>query len=445
MKRILYIAAMVSLLMTSCQKTEVLNVVEDTIDFSTEVGKLTKAIDYSGTKYETLTGQGFKVWAFADFSLGNDVDGTIYRGIDGLWVRYQNGWGIAGNQKYFWPQSGNYLQFYALSYKHDNGWASSLDSKTHLLPAVTAGTDNTVPAKSTEITGLDLPVYTVCPEANDDIMVADHIRQDKSVTKTVSPLFRHTMTKVEFYFKKGGEASDTDAEEASVIILKGITTDPLANKGSLDVTYSNADSNTDFSFDWVADATATKTPFYGVPSDTLTIVKKGGAIVATVTEAPIAVGTENEGDLCVLVADNSRTIYAYAKADESSNPTWTVVETHTYNKSSKEWESNAEKPAYETFVGKVLTDNSVNFVTWYMIPQTIDLVETEGEEAGRVKIDYVADGVHIEQYFGLKGEVVSEWIEELCVKYNVTVAPHKIQFSPTVGEWDPLVDKGMVN
>ena len=434
---------MVSLLMTSCQKTEVLNVVEDTIDFSTEVGKLTKAIDYSGTKYETLTDQGFKVWAFADFSLGNDVNGTIYRGIDGLWVRYQNGWGIAGNQKYFWPQSGNYLQFYALTYKHDNGWASSLDSKTHLLPAVTAGTDNTVPAKSTEITGLDLPVYTVCPEANDDIMVADHIRQDKSVTKTVSPLFRHTMTKVEFYFKKGGEASDTDAEEASVIILKGITTDPLANKGSLDVTYSNADSNTDFGFDWVADATATKTPFYGVPSDTLTIVKKGGAIVEAYDALP---NTGTDGDVCVVKGDNTRTVYSYATG------AWSEVEKHTYDKVNKEWESDKDtdesaetKSAYETVVGQLLTDTSVNFATWYMIPQTIDLVETPGSEAGRVRIDYVADGVHIEQYFGLKGTEVTEWIEELCVKYNVTVAPHKIQFSPTVGEWDPLVDKDMVN
>ena len=443
MKRILYIAAMASLLMTSCQKTDVLNVVEDTIDFSTEVGKLTKAAtDYTAAKYEKLVDQGFRVWAFADFTLGNDTDGTIYRGINGLWVRYEDGWGIDATQKYFWPQTGNFLQFYALSYKHEDGWTVPLDSKTHLLPAVTEA-NGEVPAKATEVTGLALPVYTVCAEANDDIMVADHVRQDKSVTKTVKPFFRHTMTKVEFKFKKGGEESDTDAEEASVIILKGISTDPLVYKGSLDVTYSDSDANpaVPFKFKWTPETS--KMAFYGLPSDVLTIVKKGGAIVDVVDEVPSTVG--EIGAVCVVNGENTRTIYSCAKAEGAQEATWALVETHTYDASEKVWKSDKDtdqseetKSAYETFVGKVLTVQMETFVTWYMIPQGIDLVETDGQvTAGRVKIDYVADGVHIEQFFGLKGTHVTTWEEELCVKYNVTIAPHKIQFSPTVGEWDP--------
>ena len=70
---------MVALLASSCQKTDILNVVEDAIDFSTQVGKLTKA-DYTDDKFSTLKSQGFRVWAVSDFSLGIDTDGKIYRG-----------------------------------------------------------------------------------------------------------------------------------------------------------------------------------------------------------------------------------------------------------------------------------------------------------------------------------------------------------------------------
>ena len=427
MKRILYIAAMASLLMTSCQKTDVLNVVEDTIDFSTQVGKLTKA---ESDKLGTLKTQGFRVRAFADFDLGNDVNGKVYRGINGLSVEHSDSdkkWAITGNQKYFWPQSGNFLQFYTLS-SNDDTWLGKISSDTHLLPAGDK--------KATEITGLDLPEYTVSPGANDDVMVADHIRQDKSNSKTVEPLFRHTMTKVEFNFKAGGEASETDAEEASVIILKGITTDKLFDKGFLDVTYSvpadGANAATPLSFEWTP-IESSKTTFKGIPTETLTIVKKGGALVEFTESAPTTV---EEGKRCYIKeGETVRKIYA------CTNGAWSVVETHTLTegvwKSDKEADNSDEtKAMYETFVGTVLTGELKNFVTWYMIPQSIELVETKDSEAGRVRIDYVADGVHIEQYFGLKGSVVTEWSEELCVRYNVTVAPHKIQFSPTVGAWD---------
>ena len=167
---------MASLLMTSCQKTDVLNVAEDTIDFSTEVGKLTKAIDYTDGKFETLKAQGFRVWTFADFSIGTDTDGDIYRKMENLPVIFkakaegstEGSFVIDSNSKYFWPQDGNFLYFYTIS-AADTEWLKNLNHKTHFLPTLESGKENR--GEDTEITGLALPKFNVKDDANDDISI----------------------------------------------------------------------------------------------------------------------------------------------------------------------------------------------------------------------------------------------------------------------------------
>lgn len=432
MKRILYIAAIASLLITSCQKTDILNVAEDAIDFSTEVGKLTKA-DYSEEKYSTLKDQGFRVWTFADFTLGNDTKGSIYREMANLSVVFgTSGFSIESKNKYFWPASGNHLYFHVLSAK-DESWLDSIDYNTHFLPA----------DKKDGVTKLDLPTFSVKDAADDDIMVADSIHQDKADGKTVRPLFRHTMTKVMFNFMQGQAGTgENDAEEASVVILKGIKTDKLSKVGSLDVTYSSVDEDDEATVDideskmhfkWTPSYNDTEedkhmVEFTGTPSDILVIVKNSSTIIGTTQPE-----TPSEGDMYAEYNENTKkyTVYKYSAATTSY-----VSEDLEYDGTKERWSSKH----YEAFKGVVLTGTMTNFVTWYMIPQELNA----DDAAKTVKISYVADGKHIDQYFSLKGTTVTKWSEELCVKYNVTIAPHKILFNPSVGDWDKT-EVGMDN
>jgi hypothetical protein len=68
-----------------------------------------------------------------------------------------------------------------------------------------------------------------------------------------------------------------------------------------------------------------------------------------------------------------------------------------------------------------------------MIPQDLG-------DSDVVTISYVADGTHIDQKFTLQvvkdDATVADWVEEQCVNYNVTIAPHQILFSPEVETWE---------
>lgn len=409
MKRIIYGVAIAALFVTSCQKTDVLNVAEDTIDFSTQVGKLTKA-DETYDKLGTLKDQGFRVWTVADFNQGDFKDGEIYRGMDNLIVSYDetnstNPWMINSDEKYFWPQAKQYLQFYTISSdvlkpkSTDAYWVDDVKFPTHF----------TKPEGATEITGLDLPEYTVNDVADDDVMVADCVRQTKDdgsgkKTKTVSPLFRHTMTKVEFNFKKGSY-TDGSAPMASTVILKEIKTADLSYMGSLDVTYGNGTDP--MSFVWTTTDDKTKSFTY-TPSGIVYLDPKGSVIpeVETLPEANI-----KENDYCKI----AEVVYVYSKKTEGDGFEW------------------KETTNYKSYNGDVLSEGDhKNYVTWYMIPQDL----TEGQT---VTITYIADGKVIPQIFKLTVsedvKLTKDWTEEMCVRYNVTIAPHKVVFNPSVDQW----------
>lgn len=412
MKKILYIAAAAALLMTSCQKTDLLNVVEDTIEFGTEVGKLTKAgsEDYNAPKYATLNAQGFRVWAVSDFNSGTiDQKGTIYRGLKNLPVingqNTTSGWGFDPSKvtnKYLWPQSPNKLYFYTVSSAKAESWLVDGNNEDVTSKFLFNG--------KTPVTDVTFPLYTVDDTAHDDVMVADAVHQEKGQGKTVAPTFRHTMTKVMFDFKKGGP-EDSGAEEAESIVLKSIKTTDLKYEGTLTFTYGNGTTGT--SSAWALQDNVK--PFSKTAESTYKVGDVVIPKVANVSEVKNPV----DGNYC-LVGDK---LYKYT--------------------SEGSWEESAD--AYTTIEGMELTEVYQNFVTWYMIPQNLtdaDLnIPSEGEQ-GRtlsgavVTITYEADGKLISQNFDLNvPESSKDWSEEHCVKYNVTIAPHKIQFKPEVDKW----------
>ena len=302
-----------------------------------------------------------------------------------------------------------------------------------------------------------MPEFEVKSTAHDDIMVADSIHQHKKGAngKVVKPTFRHTMTKIEFNFKKGTVGTtNTSATEASNVILKGIeiggyekggaTVEGLINKGELVITYDFAagDSSPDddkFPFKWNPTENALDN-FKAIPSTDVTIKKIGGEIISTEEPAQPAVGNVyvkyTEG---TEAEDNTPATAAKREIMQYNGTGWEVIETHTY--SNNTWTTEATKPQYETFAGEVLATGNdyTNFVTWYMIPQPI--------VGKNVRINYVADGKPLSQEFALSGTTMTgiTWVEENCVKYNVTIAPHKIEFSPSVGEWDPQTNVDMNN
>ena len=418
MKKILYIAAAAALLMTSCQKTDLLNVVEDTIEFGTEVGKLTKADpeDYNVPKYATLNAQGFRVWAVSDFNSGTiDIKGTIYRGLKNLPVingqGTASGWGFDATEvtnKYLWPQSPNKLYFYTVSSAKAESWLVDGDNEAVTSKFLFNG--------ETPVTKVEFPLYKVDNTAHDDVMVADAVHQEKGQGKTVAPTFRHTMTKVMFNFKKGGPA-DNGAEEAENIVLKSITTTDLKYKGTLTFTYGNGTTGTPS--EWAPEDDVK--PFSKTAESTY---KVGGVVIPKVADVD-EVKNPVDGNYCFV----GNKLYKYT--------------------SEGSWEESAD--TYTITEGMELTEGYQNFVTWYMIPQNLADADLKLPSAGEqdrtlsgavVTITYEADGKLISQNFDLNvPESPKDWSEEHCVKYNVTIAPHKIQFKPEVDEWVEVGEK----
>ena len=214
----------------------------------------------------------------------------------------------------------------------------------------------------------------------------------------------------------------------------------MCKAGTLKVTYSTTESASMIN-DWTpSDQTDDFTSFIAIGPNVFTMSKKGVEITNKVPTDP------TEGAVYFTESDDkkTRTINEYCKkTDGSDELDWKVVDTHTQGDDAT-WTGDNSK--YYTFNGWDLTSSQhTNLVTWYMIPQTLNNAQGTTPTNKTVTIQYVADGKHIEQDFSLVGGSVTEWVEELCVKYNVTIAPHKIQFSPTVSDWDPKTDVDMDN
>lgn len=223
MKHSFFAAAIaVVLLAAGCQKTEIMNQSGSAIGFETLTGKLTKAADAAGL--ETLKNYGFKVWVYRNFEdeyfAGADKGlNAIYDGMEALpitWNSTSSKWTTA--KDYYWPGTDKQLKFYAVSYDE-----TVFDDETAPTVVITNKGNET---GTTSVNG-----FVVAPEADNDLMIADPItqaQQDAVNGNTVKPVFRHTLTKVQFNFK-----TDASTMEAHPVYIQSIQTSDLKTTGSI--------------------------------------------------------------------------------------------------------------------------------------------------------------------------------------------------------------------
>ena len=220
MKKIFFVALGATLLAASCQKTEIINPVnENVMTFSTNMAKLTKAGQQDAEKSGdvNLQEQNFRVWAYAAYEDENTTAierDHIYDGIENLDVTYTPAvdavpafWGT--DKEYFWPGVGKELKFFAVS-----------DGKTAATSTVTIGTD---------INSLTVANFEVTPTSyNNDLMVADFVKQHQG-DKVVDLKFHHALSKIQFVFKT---VSTGDA----TVYVQDLVVKDLETKGTLTVT-----------------------------------------------------------------------------------------------------------------------------------------------------------------------------------------------------------------
>lgn len=194
MKKFFYVALAATLLAAGCQKTEIINKVGDSISFSSEMGKLTKA----GTNDLTsLKAQSFSVWAYYagddKNTAGNDTH-KVYDEIANVCVSFGTNekWGTT--EQYYWPGVEKELIFFAVSAD-----AATIGETTFEADGTETSTSKVT--INEDRTALTITEFVVSPDSpNVDLMVADIVQQHQG-DKIVDLSFHHTLAKVEFMFK----------------------------------------------------------------------------------------------------------------------------------------------------------------------------------------------------------------------------------------------------
>ena len=220
MKKILFAALAAAFLATGCQKTEIINRVGDSIGFSTELGKITKASDANAEGMDNLKAQDFYVWAYNvadDPNTAVNDENQPYDNIIGIKIEDEGENWITNEGEYYWPGKGKALKFFAVS---------GVQSKDAFVPVATSNTAS--------ITG-----FIVDPSnPNTDLMVADFVQQTQEDSKKVMMNFRHALSKVQFLFHT---TSTTENVFVQNIVIK-----ELNNTGDLDMTVTGSDFNDKF-------------------------------------------------------------------------------------------------------------------------------------------------------------------------------------------------------
>lgn len=242
MKRFLFVASLATLLATSCQKTEIINRVGDSMVFSTEMNKLTKATgtqDAAAAGMTNLQAQDFKVWAYCAYVDTNNgvARGNEYDGMGGLDVTWDGTkWGTA--KEYYWPGTDKSLDFFAVSTKKAYADPSEGGSNGVTVVIENQGQENIGTRKMT-VNG-----YAVDnTNPNDDLMVAEFVRQHQAQnSKKVNLNFKHALAKIVFKFKT---VAAPEGEDAPTVVVKSLNVADLIVDGTLDVTETNEGYETD--------------------------------------------------------------------------------------------------------------------------------------------------------------------------------------------------------
>lgn len=253
MKKILFVALAATLLAAGCQKTEIINPVGNAINFAAGLDKLTKGAADEGVT--NLQSQNFKVWAYTAYTDATNsvTPGNVYDGIEGLDVTYANEtWGTT--LQYYWPGAEKSLDFFAVS--------TAKFALTTGAPTVNiTGKGETLGTRTLTVSN-----YVVNnTDANDDLMVAEFVRQHQGQNNKVVDLnFKHALSKVIFKFKTNStEATAPIVHVTSLSINDVVTTGNLvateATEASAALTGNSDGTRAAIVLNWTPTGTATET------------------------------------------------------------------------------------------------------------------------------------------------------------------------------------------
>ena len=406
MKKILLVAASVTLLAAGCQKTEIVNPVgEPAMTFSTGMKKLTKAsgevADAAADGMVNLQAQDFRVWAFSNYEDDNTTGiekDQIYDGMANLNVYYtetttgeetspvMESWAPA--KEYYWPGTGKNLFFFAVS--------------GALKGADLAGTSDVKDSVVVDMVNkkMDVKAFEVKPaNPNVDLMVADAVDQHQG-DKSVDLKFHHALSKVEFLFKTV-QSSDMR------VLVQSIKVEDLVSTGDLSVTLDDANKeekkdnqqNTE-------EVTSTVYPVIFTWTPT--------------TERQTAAFTD---DYAVEYTD-----WSWGEGNDATS----IIEL-----ADQKTKVDPEDPTAEfDRTALALTTTATPFATWLMVPQDIT--------NKKVTVTYIINSRQFEQVFSLTTAELTSWDQNQYVRYTVTLAPNLISFVPTVDPWDQYDNKADV-
>ena len=233
-----------------------------------------------------------------------------------------------------------------------------------------------VPATKT----LTITNFVVDDETPDtDLMIADYeqAHQDSYTgleSKTAKLNFRHALAKVEFLFKN--DMAETDLENK--VIVQHMYVEGIATTGTVSVA-QQADKLT---FDaWTGT---------GVPA------RFNGDFKA---ETPVVLPTYTDAE--------NKTQYTGAVGSEN------------YTEVPRGFEME-------------LTKNFQTYTTWLVIPQSVG---TAADASLNVVIAYLIGDRQFVATFPLYRQSVDKWLPNQYIKYNVSLSPNIIGFTPSVEEW----------
>lgn len=405
MKKILFVAASAILLAAGCQKTEVLNqAVGDPMTFSTGMAKLTKSATADGLT--NLGTQDFQVWAYTAYTdkLNLVKLGEIYEEINGIKVDYtpaapgSSSATCTTANDYYWPGKDLKLDFFAISSKNTITTASAAEPADETGDGTddgTTGGDNTgnenpatdlsvsfenpgqgIGTRKMTLTGYSVTAATTDAGADDDLMVAEFVRQDQSMgdpKKSVSLHFHHALSKVRFKFVTAKEQGNETKEIVEVTSFK---VDGISTKGNLEVTEKSASSvdakygRTDIVLDW----------------------KNVGVANTFTYNNTIILGSNEEWD------------ESFEKNGEKAyHATWLVIPQDITN-------LNVE------ISFKITHKETENIVT---STRLFPLTRAAGTDS---------DGNAIEAF--------DDWGINKITTYTINISPNKISFNPSVEDWD---------
>lgn len=392
MKKTLFVALTAILLAAGCQKTEIINPVNDQqgMVFSTQFGKLTKAADAEDDGLDNLKAQNFRVWGYAahdfDNTPKNDVtdEGGIYDNMFDIKVEFNNDAWDPGKQ-YFWPGANKSLLFFAVSDTEDylgvpgpEAPEATSDSPVTINRTNEDDDQGVTVATPTNMVINDYVVDHANP--NNDLMVADFVRQSQEDNdKVVNLNFRHTLSKVQFLFVTN------PVPDISVFVQK-LEVVELKTKGDLTVTPATFATN------------------------------ENG-----VDEAPVSflwALSEEAADKATFVDDY---VDAYTETDfpakiDGRDPT------------------DEDKQAMKITATGAEGSPAQEFATWLVLPQVIT--------GKKVKITYLINERQFTNEFSLdKG--LTEWTVNQYVKYTINLSPNLISFDATVEEWKTDPENGV--